>query len=145
MKKHTSTKKDIAQQFMLGRSCGQCTFGEYAGELGLDLDETDRIAACFAGGMLMGQTCGAVTGGLMTIGLAFEDVDEVHEKAQEFTKKFAERHGSCLCEKLLGCNVGIPGEKEKAIAEGKLVGLCPGFVVSAMELLDDILKDVDGV
>lgn len=142
MKKHTSTKSEIARQFMLGRSCGQCTLGEYAGELGYDMDETDRIAACFAGGMLMGQTCGAVTGGLMAIGLAFEDTETAHEKAEEFTKKFAGRNGSCVCEKLLGYNLGVPEEKEKAIAEGKLSELCPGFVVSAFELLDEIFDEV---
>lgn len=142
MKKHTSTKKDIAQQFMRGRSCGQCTLGEYADELGYDVDETDRFSACFAGGMLMGQTCGAVTGGLMAIGLAFEDVETAHEKTEEFTKKFAERNGSCLCEKLLGYNLGVPEEKEKAIAEGKLTELCPDFVLSAMELLDEIFDEV---
>lgn len=142
MKKHTSTKKEIAQQFMRGRSCGQCTLGEYAGELGYDVDETDRMVACFAGGMLMGQTCGAVTGALMAIGLAFEDTAVAHEKAAEFTGKFAARNGSCVCEKLLGCNVGIPEEKERAQAEGKLTQLCPGFVVSAMELLDEIFEEV---
>lgn len=142
MKKHTSTKKEIAQQFMRGRSCGQCTLGEYAGELGYDVDETDRMAACFAGGMLMGQTCGAVTGALMAIGMAFEDVETAHEKAEEYTKKFAERNGSCLCEKLLGYNLGVPEEKEKAIAEGKLSELCPCFVVSAFELLDEIFDEV---
>lgn len=145
MKKHTSTKKDIAQQFINGRSCGQCTLGEYAGCLGYDVDETDRMASCFAGGMLMGQTCGAVTGGLMAIGLAFEDTDKAHEKAAEYTKKFAESNGSCLCAELLGCNMGIPEEKEKARAEGKLTELCPGFVVSAFELLDEILDGADGV
>ena len=142
MKKHTSTKNEIAQQFMLGRSCGQCTLGEYADELGYDVEETDRFAACFAGGMLMGQTCGAVTGALMAIGLAFEDTEKAHEKAQEFTKRFAERNGSCLCEKLLGCNMGIPEEKERARAEGKLTQLCPGLVVSALELLDEIFDEV---
>lgn len=142
MKKHTSTKNEIAQQFINGRSCGQCTLGEYADELGYDVEETDRFAACFAGGMLMGQTCGAVTGALMAIGLAFEDTEKAHEKAQEFTKRFAERNGSCLCEKLLGCNMGIPEEKEKARAEGKLTQLCPGLVVSALELLDEIFDEV---
>ncbi len=141
MKKHTSTKKEIAQEFMRGRSCGQCVLGEYADELGYDRDETDRIADCFAGGMLMGQTCGAVTGGLMAIGLACEDSETAHAKAEEYTKRFAGRNGSCLCSELLGCNMGIPEEKARARAEGKLAELCPDLVISAFELLDEILND----
>ena len=139
MKKHTITKKELVQEFMRGRSCAQCVLGEYGAELGYDRDETDRMAACFAGGMFMGQTCGAVTGGLMAIGLACEDAAEAHEKAVRFTKEFAGRGGSCVCEQLLGCNVGIPEEREKARAEGKLLELCPDLVLNAMELLDELL------
>ena len=133
------TPTEIAQAFLKGGNCAQAVLGQYAEELGYDREETDRVAACFGGGMLMGDTCGAVTGALMTIGLSAEP-EEAEAKAALFEQKFRERFGSCRCRELLGYDMSIPEEAEQAKASGKLIDLCPHLVIGALEILDEILE-----
>ena len=71
----------------------------------------------FGGGIgHMGETCGAVTGVIMVIGLKYgktraED-EQIEEKAysliQEFVEKFNSRNGSIICRELLGYDISTP-------------------------------------
>lgn len=140
MERSKPTAAEIAQVFLRGGNCAQCVLGQYADALGYDREETDRVAACFGGGMLMGHTCGAVTGALMTIGLAGEDGKDSEAKAAEFEKRFRERFGSCTCRELLGYDLSDPEQQVAARASGKMIDLCPQLVLGALEILDDILE-----
>ena len=135
------TKQEITQQLMAGRNCAQCVLGQFAQLVDYDQEETDKMAACFGGGMLMGQTCGAVTGGLMAIGLFSQSREEAEKKGAAFEQAFKKRYGSTLCEELLGYNMGVPEQAEQARASGKLLDDCPGFIGGAMEILEPILED----
>ena len=135
------TKQEIMQEFMRGRNCAQCTLGRFAEHLGYDQEETDKFVLCFGGGMLMGQTCGAVTGGLMAIGLFSQSREEAEKKGAAFEQAFKKRYGSTLCEELLGYNMGVPEQAEQARASGRLLEDCPRFVEGAMEIVETILKD----
>ena len=56
-----------------------------------------HMAAAFAGGMFRGETCGAVTGALMAIGLACGgDGQRTEELATAFQAAFIERFGDAL-------------------------------------------------
>lgn len=94
-----------------------------------------------------GETCGAVTGVLMVIGLRHgktrKDDDDARELtyalAQEFMDAFRERNGSLLCRALLGVDVSTP-EGIAVVREQDLFRtLCPKFVKDAGELLEDLL------
>ena len=135
------TKQEITQQLMAGRNCAQCVLGQFAQLVDYDQEETDKMAACFGGGMLMGQTCGAVTGGLMAIGLCCESREEAEKKGAAFEQAFKERFGSTMCRELLGYDLSDPAQGEQARASGKLLDDCPGFVGGAMEILEPILED----
>ncbi len=101
-----------------------------------------HMAAAFAGGMFRGDTCGAVTGALMAIGLAFGDDQKlVEEKAAEFQAAFTGRFGSTICRELLGFDFSIPGELEKARESGKMGDACPAQVRGASEILQELLRD----
>ena len=123
-------ESEILREFMSGRHCAQCVFGAFADEGGYDLDETDRIACNFGGGMMMGQTCGAVTGALMAIGMLGGDKG----KGVEFETKFKERFGSCICYDLLGSQTTT-----EAKVSGKIVEVCPGYVSGAIEIVREII------
>ena len=62
---------DLAlSRFSEGFSCSQSVLAAFAPELGLDADAALRVSAAFGGGMgRLGDTCGAVTGALMVLGL----------------------------------------------------------------------------
>jgi C_GCAxxG_C_C family probable redox protein len=95
----------------------------------------------------MGRTCGAVTGALMVIGLRYgrteaED-DETKERcyhlAREFVEQFRARNGSITCEELLGHDIGIAEERERAREKGLFDTLCPGLVRDAAEIVESII------
>jgi C_GCAxxG_C_C family probable redox protein len=95
----------------------------------------------------MGDTCGAVTGAFMVIGLKYgktraEDDDardKTYELADEFVAGFKERHGSIVCRELLGCDPGNPEGLTTAQEKGLFDTLCPQFVRDATKVLEDIL------
>lgn len=95
----------------------------------------------------MGETCGAVTGAFMAIGLKYgkaraEDDDardKTYELVGEFVARFKDCHGSIVCRELLGCDLSNP-EGLKIASEKELFDtLCPQFVRNATEILEDIL------
>lgn len=130
------TRSEYLQESLQGRNCAQCVFTTYAEEAGFDPEESDRIAACFGGGMGMGQTCGAVTGALMAIGLMGGGV----QAATDFKQEFLARHGSCMCRELLNYDFSDPEQRKAARESGIQLEVCPGLVESACEILDSILE-----
>jgi C_GCAxxG_C_C family probable redox protein len=89
--------------------CSQCTLKALQEHLGLGDDLTYKSASALAGGVARtGETCGAVLGAVMAIGLAFgRDKLEVstespsYTKAQDcagrFVQSFIEETGSMRC------------------------------------------------
>ncbi len=117
---------------------------------GLDRKKALGVAGAFGAGMgRMGETCGAVTGAFMVIGLKHGktevDDDEAREKTYElvkrFTVRFKGRNRTVLCRELLGHDLSTP-EGMDAVLEKKLfITLCPRFVQDAAEILEEVLKD----
>ena len=107
-----------------------------------------KIAAGLGGGMFGGDSCGAVVGAVLAIGLKYghyeeEDFQERKKlcmaKTEEFRREFNAKFGSCMCKELLGYDVSIPKEKEQAFASGKLLEFCPSLVESAIKILEELL------
>jgi C_GCAxxG_C_C family probable redox protein len=121
------------------------SFGE---ELGLDRERALRVAGAFGGGMARrGETCGAVTGALMVIGLKYGKTkagddgarEKTYELVGEFIKRFKSRHGSICCRELLGCDLSNPEGREAAYEKGLFTTLCPQLVRDVGEILEHIL------
>lgn len=93
-----------------------------------------------AGGMELGETCGAVTGAMMVIGLACEDKEEARQLSAQFARRFQAQFGSTMCRELLQYDLSQPEQAVQARASGRLIDFCPGLVAGAMEILDDILE-----
>lgn len=142
MKAVVPTKKEVAAKFAGGKHCAQCSLCPWAEELGYDEEELLRLSAAFGGGMFRGDTCGAVSGSLMALGLACgDDAAAVTKKTAEFQAAFAERFGSTICRELIGYDVSKPGEFEKAEASGIMLEFCPELVSFAVATMNEILKD----
>lgn len=135
-------------KFNEGYACSQAILSEYGESLGLDRDLALKISSGFAGGMRRGETCGAVTGAFMVLGLIFcgDDSDKIEGRkniygaVSEFTQAFEQHHGTVLCKALLGCDIGTP-EGMSAAKEGNLFQTkCPQFVETAATLLDRMIQ-----
>ncbi|MGE5847172.1 MAG: C-GCAxxG-C-C family protein [Ignavibacteria bacterium] len=135
--------------FTCGFNCAQAVLSTYGPELGIDRITALKTAGPFGGGMgRMGETCGAVTGAFMTIGLKYsmtkQGEEELRNKGYElvriFTEKFKLKHGSIKCRDLLQADIGTP-EGYKLAAEKKLFRtICPGLVNDASLILEELLE-----
>jgi len=139
-----SDAKKAEALFRSGCACSQAVLGTYGPRFGLGEGEALRVAAGFAGGMRMAETCGAVTGGLMVLGLAHCDDNcktaegrkRVYEAVASFTNEFKTRHGSLLCRELLGCDISTPDGAARAKEQGLFKSKCPELVRSAAEMVE---------
>ena len=113
---------DSGKVFMSGFNCAQSVFVPFAAQTALGAEWAARVASPFGGGMGKSQqTCGAVTGGLMALGLehGFDDAqdtegkDSVLARTKEFMAGFRERFGTLQCRELLGCDLNTD-EGQKA-------------------------------
>ena len=116
--------------------------------MGLERDLALRVAGAFGGGMArMGETCGAVTGALMVIGLKHgmtqakdeEARDKTYKLAQELATRFKDRHRSIICRELLGYDLSSPEGRKAAHDKGLFSTLCPELVRDAAEIAEEIL------
>jgi len=95
----------------------------------------------------MGETCGAVTGALMVIGLKYGMTqakdeaarEQTYKLAQELAARFKERHRSIICRELLGYDLSSPEGRKAAYDKGLFSTLCPQLVRDAAEIVEEIL------
>ncbi|MCJ7610636.1 MAG: C-GCAxxG-C-C family protein, partial [Candidatus Aminicenantes bacterium] len=89
--------------FRQGYNCSQAVLAAFAPRLGLERDKAFRLAQSFGAGLArLGETCGAVTGALMVIGLKYGKVrakdeaakEKTYRLVREFMDRFRSRHGS---------------------------------------------------
>ncbi|MGA1821945.1 MAG: C-GCAxxG-C-C family protein [Thermoplasmatota archaeon] len=141
--------QDAVDLFNRGFSCSQAVLSTYGEDFGLDRGTAMRIAGAFGGGMdQRGETCGAVTGALMIIGLKHgslgpedpESKERTYDLSRDFIRSFEEMNGSIMCRDLLGYDLAIPDEKRIIREKGLTKTLCPGFVKDAAEILEELLK-----
>ena len=130
-----------------GCSCSQAVFGAFALEFGLDEDVAVRVASGFGGGMRMGDTCGALTGAFMALGLALggdasrtaEGRQTVSDAVIACTRRFRDSHGALACRDLLGCDIHTPEGKQLALDQNLFETRCRDLVRDAATIVDDML------
>jgi C_GCAxxG_C_C family probable redox protein len=134
------SKSETAEEtFASGYNCAQSVFVTYAEQLGLDEETAAKISSGFGGGMHLGGTCGVVTGAFMVLGLKFGDGKKrTYDKTAEFTEKFLLRNPSIKCLDLLGADVRVKEEFEKAKSEGLFKCVCGRLVKDACEILEEM-------
>ena len=146
--RQTSRVEQAVACFQEGFSCSQAVLVTFAPQLGLDRDLALKVSGAFGAGMgRMGETCGAVTGAFMVIGLLHgrtraED-QETKEKAYalvaELADQFRQRNGSLKCRELLGCDLGTPEGQQYAHDHGLTATRCVKFVRDAAEIVERML------
>lgn len=140
-------KKEIAELFMKGIDCSQVVVGVFADELGITTEEAYKMAAAFGGGMGLGETCGAVVGAMIVLGLKYghhdvehmEQKDIMNAKRAEFLQKFQEKYSVCNCKGLLKHDISKPEEMQQILDEGLLFDFCPEVVKDSIEILKETL------
>jgi len=128
-----------------GFNCSQAILSTYCNEFGLDKHTALKIACGLGAGMgRLQETCGAVSGAYLLIGLKYgkflKEDDPAKEKTyalvREFAMLFEERNKTTNCRELLGVDL-ISGDKQSAIEQVKT--LCPKMVRDAAEIIEQIM------
>lgn len=142
------TEERIREEFIKGYDCSQVVLRAYINELGITEEEANKVAACFGGGMMMGEVCGVVTGALMAIGLKYGHSDSQNlmeqkqimmEKSAWFREKFHEKYQTLICRPLLGYDVSNPEELREALDSGRMLEFCPKLAKETIDMLKEIL------
>lgn len=141
-------QEKAAKQFASGFNCAQSVLLAFASELGLPEELASKLAQAFGGGMARtGEICGAVTGGLLVLGLKYGKVkpedeaarEKTYSLAREFFRSFRARHGSLLCRELLGVDLSQEGGYERASAEKLFQNVCPSLIRSSIRILEELI------
>lgn len=90
-------------------NCAQAVLCPFADVIGLDETVLYKMATHFGGGMKMASVCGAITGGLMALGLL--GADDMKSLQIYYGKIRAEHDGLMNCADLLRVNAEKGGEK----------------------------------
>ncbi len=145
-----STRSDIAEKkFLAGYNCAQSVLYSFCDDLGLDKDLALKLVCGFGAGMGRRQeVCGAIAGGILTLGLKYgrgegQDravTEETYRRVRELMSRFEAKLGTCNCRALLnGCDLTTP-EGQQYFKENDLLNkTCKGCVKMVVEILEDIL------
>ena len=125
-------------------NCAQTVFSLFAPELGIDEKTALKIASGFGGGMACAETCGAVTGAYMVIGLKHgHATPNPDEKAntkvlvRQFNEKFKQAHGSLICKQLIGYDISTPEGSAAASVAGIFDTRCPVFIKTSCKIIEE--------
>jgi C_GCAxxG_C_C family probable redox protein len=148
-----TTRPDRAEAiFRQGFSCSQAVLAAFADSGGLDVDRALRLGNGFAAGMCgLGRTCGAVSGGILAIGLLHGRTrpddhaarDATSGRVRRLTAEFRWRHGTLDCRALLGCRIDTAEKRQAARDAGLFLRVCPPLVRSAAEIVEQVLAEQD--
>ena len=140
---------DIARELFLGEfNCAQSVLISFANKFGYSKELAAKLAAGFGGGMGMTQaTCGAVTGGIMVLGLMageksnnYEELkSKAYGKVKEFIHRFETDYKTTECKGLIECDLntkeGQDHFKEKQIKQN----VCANCVAGAVKIIEDLV------
>jgi len=136
--------------FEEGFACSQSIFSAFSEEFGLDKKLALKIGDPFGAGMRgLAETCGAVTGSLMVIGLKYGRIkadnlvakEKMAGLVQDFVMKFKRLNGTLRCKQLLGIDISIPEQHDFAEEQGYFETKCQNYVSNAAEILEEIIRE----
>jgi C_GCAxxG_C_C family probable redox protein len=141
-----SRVNEVLKCFQSGFDCSQAILSTYCEDFGLDKQTALKLSCGLAAGMSrLGETCGAVTGAYLLIGLKYgkylpDDVqakEKTFERIQEFERRFVACNQSTNCRELLGFDLRSCN-KETALPV--IQKICPKLVECAAKIVESILE-----
>ncbi len=136
-------KANFVEQQFPRFNCAQTVFSLFAKDVGIDEKTALKISSGFGGGMACAETCGAVTGAYMVIGMKYghcsPDTDQkanTKRLIQKFNEKFKAEYGTLICKELTGFDISAPEGASAAHEEGVFISKCPRFLKTTCDILE---------
>jgi C_GCAxxG_C_C family probable redox protein len=135
-----------------GFNCAQSVIAVFAKKHGLTEEVIYKIASVFGAGMgRMQETCGAVTGAFMALGLEYgfkEPKDQgarakTLQIAREFVAEFKKRFGTISCRELLGCDLNTTEGQKKHEEKKQRVLICKKCVETAVAIAENLMAGAE--
>ena len=113
------TRKELAVSLHIpGNNCAHSVLKAYSDLTGLDEATASGIANGFGGGVRSGEICGAITGGVMALGLIAQKkgINDLRALTAEYVAEFTKKYGHVRCEEYkangISCNelIGFAAE-----------------------------------
>lgn len=149
-----ASKTELARQYHdQGFNCAQSVLAAFSQDYGLSEHTALRISTGFGSGMgRLCEVCGALTGAFMVLGLrhgrAESDgskygpmTETTYRLVSELAAEFKQRNGSIYCRDLVGHDLSIPEEREKARQENVFATTCNQCIHDAAELVEIALGE----
>ena len=130
MSQYLNRAKELREDPSVHYNCAQGVLIPFAPVFGVTEEQAYKLAANFGSGMKMAATCGAITGGLMALGLA--GVDDGVTVNSYYAKLRAAHEGFLDCADLLRINKERGGQKKPH---------CDAMVYECVALVEEILKE----
>ena len=130
-------------------NCAQSVFAAFAPQLGLDRDTAMKIACGLGSGMgKTGNMCGAVTGGMLVLGLRYGMVepDSTEDKARTYKavalllERIEKIHGSSNCTQLMGVDIGTPEGLDTVKKMNLAEKICSTIVQDVARIVEELLE-----
>jgi C_GCAxxG_C_C family probable redox protein len=144
------TKTEMAvEKFLSGYNCAQSILYAFGPDLGLDAETALKVSTGLGGGMGgRGEVCGAVTGGILALGLKYgrgekmekSVAQQAYQKTGDLMAAFERAHGSCTCRTLLcGCDLRTPEGMQQFREQDLHHKVCVGCVRTVGDILAGML------
>lgn len=130
-----------------GYSCSEALVLAFDRCAGLNSQDIPRIATGFGAGIgRKGSLCGALTGGIMILGLRTgrmeaEDVsakEKTLEAAGKYYDMFQSEFGSVFCKSVCGCDLSTPAGRKEFKERDVRIRTCQNVILKACGLLAKI-------
>jgi C_GCAxxG_C_C family probable redox protein len=131
-------------------NCAQSVFSVFTEELGITKDLALKLASPFGAGIAFRQeTCGAVSGALMAIGLKYgkgetgsnDDKAFTYDLAHHFMTEFRKNHQTVCCRELLNeIDMSTPEGMAQLLELDYFRIRCARYVMDAVQIADTIIS-----
>ena len=124
--KYLARARDLRASTAIHYNCGQSVILPFAGDMGLTEEQTMGICANFGGGLKRASACGAITAGIIVLGVFGIEPAEYYQALR------ANHDGMLDCADLLRRNKELGREKKPH---------CDGLVFECVSLVERIIRE----
>jgi C_GCAxxG_C_C family probable redox protein len=143
-----SIDEETIESFRAGLNCAQAVVTSFSDKLNFDKNMAAIITCGFGAGMgRLGETCGAVTGSYMVLGIFnstkhFDNAtrkEATYAMIRDFSNKFKQINGSTDCKSLLNCDLGTE-EGNRYAKENNLFGtVCEKCIKDSIKIVNQLI------
>jgi C_GCAxxG_C_C family probable redox protein len=129
-------------------NCAQSVLSEFAPQFGMDRDTAMKVACGLGSGMgRSGNICGAISGGMLVLGLKYgmtdpdspEDKKITYQKVCELLDKVIAKQKFTNCTDLMGVDIGTEEGLQEAKDKDLSNKVCSKIVGDVARILEELL------